>query len=37
MLGITPPAVNGGAEPVTIKAQLQGEGFNAVAFGLLLP
>ena len=37
MLGITPPTVNGGAEPVTMKAQLQGEGYNAVAFGLLLP
>jgi hypothetical protein len=37
MLGITPPAVNGGAAPVTIRAQLQGEGYNAVAFGLLLP
>ncbi|MGH3732169.1 MAG: PulJ/GspJ family protein [Acidimicrobiales bacterium] len=37
MLGITPPTVNGGAEPVTISAQLQGEGYNAVAFGLLLP
>ena len=37
MLGISPPTVNGGAEPVTIKAQLQGEGYNAVAFGLLLP
>lgn len=37
MLGITPPTVNGGAEPLTIKAQLQGEGYNAVAFGLLLP
>ncbi len=36
MLGITPPTVNGTAEPVTIKAQLQGEGYNAVAFGLLL-
>jgi hypothetical protein len=35
MLGITPPTVNGGAEPVTISAQLKGEGFNAVAFGLL--
>ena len=37
MLGITPPTVNGGAEPVTMKAQLQGEGYNAVAFGLLIP
>ena len=36
MLGITPPTVNGGAEPVTIKAQLKGEGYNAVAFGLLI-
>jgi prepilin-type N-terminal cleavage/methylation domain-containing protein len=36
MLGITPPTVNGAAEPVTISAQLQGEGYNAVAFGLLL-
>lgn len=36
MLGITPPTVNGSAEPVTISAQLQGEGYNAVAFGLLL-
>jgi prepilin-type N-terminal cleavage/methylation domain-containing protein len=37
MIGITPPTVNGGAAPVTMKAQLQGEGYNAVAFGLLLP
>lgn len=37
MIGITPLTVNGGAEPVTITAQLQGEGYNAVAFGLLLP
>jgi prepilin-type N-terminal cleavage/methylation domain-containing protein len=37
MLGITPPTVNGGAAPVTMKAQLLGEGYNAVAFGLLLP
>jgi hypothetical protein len=37
MLGITPPTVNGGAAPVTMKAQLVGEGYNAVAFGLLLP
>jgi prepilin-type N-terminal cleavage/methylation domain-containing protein len=37
MLGITPPTVNGGAAPVTMKAALLGEGYNAVAFGLLLP
>lgn len=37
MLGITPPTVNGGAAPVTMTATLQGEGYNAVAFGLLLP
>jgi hypothetical protein len=37
MLGITPPTVAGSAEPVTISAQLKGEGYNAVAFGLLLP
>jgi prepilin-type N-terminal cleavage/methylation domain-containing protein len=37
MLGITPPTVNGGAAPVTMTAQLKGEGYNAVAFGLLLP
>jgi prepilin-type N-terminal cleavage/methylation domain-containing protein len=37
MLGVTPPTVNGGAEPVTMTAQLQGEGYNGVAFGLLLP
>ncbi len=37
MLGITPPTINGGAAPVTMKAQLVGEGYNAVAFGLLLP
>jgi hypothetical protein len=37
MLEISPPTVNGGAEPVTISVQLVGEGFNAVAFGLLLP
>ncbi|MGC2485370.1 MAG: prepilin-type N-terminal cleavage/methylation domain-containing protein [Acidimicrobiales bacterium] len=37
MIGLTPPSVNGGgAEPVTISAQLKGEGYNAVAFGLLL-
>ncbi len=36
MLGITPPTVNGNAEPVTIQAQLKGEGYNAVAFGLLI-
>lgn len=36
MLGITPPTVNGSAEPVTIQAQLKGEGYNAVAFGLLI-
>ncbi len=36
MIGITPPTVGGSAEPVTISAQLQGEGYNAVAFGLLL-
>jgi prepilin-type N-terminal cleavage/methylation domain-containing protein len=36
MIGITPPTVNGGAAPVTIKAVLQGEGYNAVAFGLYL-
>jgi hypothetical protein len=35
MLGISPPTVNGGAEPVTIQVQLKGEGYNAVAFGLL--
>jgi prepilin-type N-terminal cleavage/methylation domain-containing protein len=35
MIGISPPTVNGGAEPVTISAQLKGEGYNAVAFGLL--
>jgi hypothetical protein len=34
---VAPPTVNGSAEPVTIQAQLQGEGFNAVAFGLYLP
>jgi hypothetical protein len=37
MLGITPPTVNGAAAPVTISAQLRGEGYNAVAFGLLVP
>ncbi len=37
MLGITPPTVNGSAEPVTISAQIKGEGYNAVSFGLLLP
>jgi hypothetical protein len=37
MIGITPPTVNGGAESVSIKAVVQGEGYNAVAFGLLLP
>jgi hypothetical protein len=37
MLGITPPTMNGGAAPVTMTAQLKGEGYNAVAFGLLLP
>jgi hypothetical protein len=37
MIGITPPIVGGSTEPVTITAQLKGEGFNAVAFGLLLP
>jgi prepilin-type N-terminal cleavage/methylation domain-containing protein len=37
MLGITPLTVSGSAEPVTISAQLKGEGYNAVAFGLLLP
>ncbi|MGB8179313.1 MAG: type II secretion system protein [Acidimicrobiales bacterium] len=37
MLGLQPQVVNGATEPVTIKAQLQGEGYNAVAFGLLLP
>ncbi len=36
MLGITPPTVNGTPEPVTIQAQLKGEGYNAVAFGLLI-
>ncbi|MGA7833855.1 MAG: prepilin-type N-terminal cleavage/methylation domain-containing protein [Acidimicrobiales bacterium] len=36
MLGITPPTVNGSAEPVTIQAVLKGEGYNAVAFGLLI-
>jgi hypothetical protein len=36
MIGITPPTVNGGAAPVTIKAVLKGEGYNAVAFGLYL-
>jgi hypothetical protein len=36
MLGLTPPTANGGAEPVTIKAQMKGEGYNAVAFGLLI-
>lgn len=36
MLGITPPTVNGSTEPVTIQAQLKGEGYNAVAFGLLI-
>jgi prepilin-type N-terminal cleavage/methylation domain-containing protein len=37
MLGITPPTIGGSAEPVTISATLNGEGYNAVAFGLLLP
>jgi prepilin-type N-terminal cleavage/methylation domain-containing protein len=37
MIGITPPTVGGGAEPVTIQTTLKGEGYNAVAFGLLLP
>ena len=37
MIGITPPTLGGSAEPVTISAQLKGEGYNAVAFGLLLP
>jgi hypothetical protein len=37
MIGITPPTVNAGGAPVTIQAQLQGEGYNAVAFGLLVP
>jgi hypothetical protein len=37
MLGITPPTVSGSAEPVSISATLKGEGYNAVAFGLLLP
>jgi hypothetical protein len=37
MIGITPPIVGGSTEPVTISASLKGEGFNAVAFGLLLP
>ena len=37
MIGITPPTVGGSAQPVTISVQLKGEGFNAVAFGLLLP
>ena len=37
MLGITPPTVAGAAEPVTISVTLKGEGYNAVAFGLLLP
>jgi hypothetical protein len=37
MIGITPTSVDGGgAEPATISAQLKGEGYNAVAFGLLL-
>ena len=36
MLGITPPTINGNAEPVTIQAQMKGEGYNAVAFGLLI-
>jgi prepilin-type N-terminal cleavage/methylation domain-containing protein len=37
MIGITPPIVGGSTEPVTISASLKGEGYNAVAFGLLLP
>jgi hypothetical protein len=37
MLGITPTTTNGTTAYVTISAKLVGEGFNAVAFGLLLP
>ena len=37
ILTVTPPTVSGAAEPVSIQAQLQGEGYNAVAFGLYLP
>ena len=38
MLGVTPTNSSSGVTaPVTISAKLVGEGFNAVAFGLLLP
>lgn len=37
MLGISPATTSGSTAYVTISAKLIGEGFNAVAFGLLLP
>jgi hypothetical protein len=37
MLGITPVTTSGTTAYVTISAKLIGEGYNAVAFGLLLP
>jgi prepilin-type N-terminal cleavage/methylation domain-containing protein len=36
MLALAPATVNGSAQPVTISAQLKGEGYNAVAFGIYL-
>lgn len=37
MLGVTPATTSGTTAYVTISAKIIGEGYNAVAFGLLLP